>query len=85
MTDRIRRRLFEYKYGDLWDKIFLRVLSPLEPVKGHRRIVSTRFEGVGNWILETVEFREWRSSEGGVDKAVLFCSGNPGVGKTYIK
>ena len=46
---------------------------------------TKRFDGVRDWILETREFQVWRGSEGGVDKAVLFCSKNPGVGKTYLK
>ena len=37
-----------------------------------------------DWLLETGESREWRGSENGADKAVLFCSGNPVVGKTYL-
>ena len=46
---------------------------------------TDRVDGVGNWLLETNEFREWRSNGGGADKAVLFCSGDPGVGKTYLR
>ena len=42
-------------------------------------------EGVGNWFLGTREFREWRRDEGGAYKAVLFYSGNPGVGKTNLR
>ena len=60
-------------------------LSPLEPSNRHQTVRADRFEGVGDWLLETSEFREWRSGEDGVDKAVLFCSGNPGVGKTYLR
>src|SRR5437588_204298 len=41
---------------------------------------ADRFEGVGDWLLETGEFPERRGSESGVNKAVLFPSGNPGVG-----
>ena len=67
------------------DRQIMRWLSPLEPNKRHQGVRSERFDGVGDWLLETREFREWRSSEGGVDKAVLFCSGNPGVGKTYLR
>ena len=37
--------------------------------------------------MQTEEFRRWRGlraeSEG--DRAVLFCYGNPGVGKTFIR
>ena len=60
-------------------------VSPLEPNNRHQSVRSERFDGVGDWFLETSEFREWRSSEGGADKAVLFGSGNPGVGKTYLR
>ena len=57
-------------------------LSPLEPSDRHQTVRTDRFEGVGDWLFETREFREWRDSENG---AVLFCSGNPGVGKTYLR
>jgi len=60
-------------------------LSPLEPEKRHHGVRSDRFGGVGGWLLDTSEFREWRGGDGGADKAVLFCSGNPGVGKTYLR
>ena len=59
-------------------------LSPLEPNIRHQAVRTSRFSGVGDWFLETSEFREWR---GGRDRdmTVLFCSGNPGVGKTYLR
>jgi len=60
-------------------------LSPLEPRNRHQDVRTNRSEGVGDWLLETGEFREWRGGEGGADMAVLFCSGNPGVGKTYLR
>ena len=60
-------------------------LSPLEPSNRHQGVCADRLDGAGNWLLETGEFREWGCSEGGADKAVLFCSGNPGVGKTYLR
>ena len=61
------------------------LLSPLEPNKRHQGVRSERFDGVGDWLLEMKEFREWKGSEDGADKAVLFCSGHPGVGKTYLR
>ena len=67
------------------DAQIMRWLSPLEPNNRHQGVRTDRFDGVGDWLLETSEWREWRGSEGGVDKAVLFCSGNPGVGKTYLR
>ena len=67
------------------DAKIMRWLSPLEPGNRHDGVRTKRFEGVGNWFLETSEFREWREGEGGTDKEVLFCPGNPGAGKTYLR
>ena len=67
------------------DAQVMRWLSPLEPGYRHDSVRTSRYEGVGNWFLETSEFREWRGGEGGADRAVLFGSGNPGVGKTYLR
>ena len=62
-------------------------LSPLDPKLRHQDIQSRRVENVGEWLLQTEEFRGWYA--GGVggecDNAVLFCYGDPGVGKTYIR
>ena len=63
----------------------MRWLSPLEPNRRHQDVRTDRFGGVGDWLLETSEFRGWGGSEDGPDKAILFCSGNPGVGKTYLR
>jgi len=62
-------------------------LSPLEPRLRHRDIQGRRFDNVGEWLLQTEEFRAWHdgSEEGEDDKAVLFCYGGPGVGKTFIR
>jgi len=67
------------------DAQIMRWLSPLEPNIRHQGVRTNRFCGIGDWLLETCEFREWRCSEGGADGAVLFCPGNPGVGKTYLR
>jgi len=63
----------------------MRWLSPLDPRRRHQDVRTDRLDGVGSWMLDTKEFREWRSNEGGVDKSVLFCYGDPGVGKTYLR
>ena len=63
-------------------------LSPLELRLRHQDIRDRRVENVGKWILQTEEFRSWHagSGEGGESNdAVLFCYGDPGVGKTYIR
>jgi len=67
------------------DAQIMQWLSPLEPRNRHQGVRTDRFDGVGDWFLETGEFREWRGGEGGADGAVLLCSGNPGVGKTYLR
>ena len=67
------------------DAQILRWLSPLEPENRHHSVRIDRLGGIGDWLLDTREFREWRRGEGEVDKAVLFCSGDPGVGKTYLR
>jgi len=61
-------------------------LSPLEPNQRHHGVRNERIDGVGNWFLETDEFREWSGASGGDNvPQVLFCYGNPGVGKTYLR
>ena len=63
----------------------LQWLSPLEPQQRHEDVRTERLDGVGNWVLETSEFRKWRDGEDGSVEQVLFCYGNPGVGKTYVR
>ena len=60
-------------------------LSPLEPQNRHRGVQADRVRGVGGWLLETKEFRGWSGSEGEPEHRVLFCYGDPGVGKTHIR
>ena len=59
-------------------------LSPLKPQERHKSVRADRFDGVGDWFLETNEFRKWSNEEDGSFERVLFCSGGPGVGKTYL-
>ena len=63
----------------------LQWLSPLEPQQRHEGVRIDRLDGVGNWMLETTEFRKWSDKEAGCAEPVLFCCGNPGVGKTYLR
>jgi len=72
-------------YGSDVDAQIRSWLSPLEPDHRHQDVRSGRVDGIGNWLLETGQFREWKEGKGGADKAVLFCSGDPGVGKTYLR
>jgi len=61
-------------------------LSPLEPHVRHQDICNQRVGGIGDWLLETEEFRSWYngSEKGESDHPALLCYGDPGVGKSYI-
>ena len=62
-------------------------LSPLEPRLRHQDIRTRRVDDVGDWLLQTDQFRNWcdATSQDEFDKGVLFCYGNPGVGKTHMR
>jgi len=62
-------------------------LSPLDPKLRHQDVRDRRIENVGEWVLEADEFSSWYTGTkgDGSEKAVLFCYGDPGVGKTFIR
>ena len=62
-------------------------LSPLEPQRRHHDIKTRRVDEVGDWLLQTEEYRSWVGGihMGESDGAALFCYGGPGVGKTFIR
>jgi len=62
-------------------------LSSLDPKLRHQDIRDRRIESIGEWVLQTEEFRAWSDvrEDGKSDNAVLFCYGNLGVGKTFIR
>ena len=62
-------------------------LSPLEPRLRHKDIQGGRVKNIGEWVLQTEEFKSWYSSSEGseIASAVLFCCGDSGVGKTFIR
>lgn len=43
-------------------------------------ILKWRQPGTGQWLLESAEYQDWRTTE----KQTLFCSGIPGSGKTIL-
>ena len=63
----------------------LQWLSQLEPQRRHQYLRENRLEGVGKWIFQTSVFRTWNTVEDGSSHSVLFCHGDPGVGKTYLR
>ena len=62
-------------------------LSPLEPKRRHQDIRTRRVDGVGDWLLNTKEYRNWFGGTRGAKPSspALLCYGGPGVGKTYIR
>ena len=62
-------------------------LSPLEPRIRHQDIRAHRVRGVGGWFLQTEEYQNWFNGihGGESNNSTLFCYGDPGVGKTYIR
>ncbi|RPA98766.1 hypothetical protein L873DRAFT_1010720 [Choiromyces venosus 120613-1] len=59
-------------------------LSPLTPRGRHQTVSDSQLEGIGDWLLHTNEFEKWHTSEDQAVNPVLFCYGDPGVGKTYM-
>ena len=62
-------------------------LSPLEPQIRHHDIQTRRVNEVGDWLIQTEEYRNWFGGThvGNSGGSALFCYGGPGVGKTYIR
>ena len=82
-------------YNNVWNNCtvadekseILAWISPLEPQIRHQDIRTRRVDEVGNWLLQTQEYRNWYCGASGdkSDGSALFCDGGPGVGKTYIR
>ena len=49
--------------------------------------MQRKVSNVGEWLMQTEEFRIWYNGggEGEGGNAVLFCYGDPGAGKTFIR
>jgi len=80
-------------YNNVWNNCqisnekreILEWLSPMAPRERHQAVSKDRMDGVGNWLLGTNEFEKWHTSEDQAVNPVLFCHGDPGVGKTYLR
>lgn len=60
-------------------------LSPLNPQYRHHSVRTSRVDGVGGWFLEMKEFQAWSGGQGVPKHTILFCHGDPGVGKTHTR
>ncbi|KAJ6588433.1 ankyrin repeat-containing domain protein [Mycena capillaripes] len=58
----------------------IRWFSPLNFFPQQDDIFATRQEGTGEWLLNTDEFKEWKSGTG----VTFWCYGMPGAGKTVL-
>jgi len=86
---------YTHSFNNVWNNCtvaddrpqLLTWLSPLEPGLRHRDIRERRVNAVGEWLVQSAEFRRWcgLSGEGKDASTVLFCYGDPGVGKTFIR
>ena len=78
-------------YNNAWNNCkiekhqILEWLSPLAPRERHRAVSEGRVDGIGEWLLRTTEFKKWHTSEDQSVHPVLFCYGDPGAGKTYLR
>ena len=80
-------------YNNVWNNCeisnekreILEWLSPMAPRQRHQAVRDRRMEGIGTWLLRTDEFKEWNTGEDQAVNPVLFCYGDPGVGKTYLR
>ena len=80
-------------YNNVWNNCeisnekreILEWMSPMTPRERHQAVSEGRMDRKGNWLLGTNEFEKWHRSEDQADNPVLFCYGDPGVGKTYLR
>jgi Cdc6-like AAA superfamily ATPase len=62
----------------------MKILGWLSSVAHNEKQTDTlrrRHENTGMWFLELAEFQNWLKNE---TKNILWCKGDPGVGKTIL-
>ena len=65
------------------DQDFIRELSVLDFKPKQKICYGKRHPNTSQWLLESSTFQAWLKS-GGTQDSVLWCQGNPGVGKTVM-
>ena len=65
------------------DHSFLRQLSMLDFTARQKDSFSKRSANSAEWMLESLEFESWLESEDN-EHSIIWCVGDPGVGKTII-
>ncbi|KAF2242113.1 hypothetical protein BU26DRAFT_378226, partial [Trematosphaeria pertusa] len=61
-------------------RMILSWLSPLSYEARQQQLLDRHQAGTGSWLLEHEKFQRWRTTKG----SVLWCSGIPGAGKTFM-
>ena len=56
-------------------------MSPFNQEGHYVTIQDKHTPGTGEWLLKSKVFQEWYNGQG---SQVLCCTGEPGVGKTYL-
>jgi len=62
------------------DGAILNWLTPVEYGPQQSDYLDRRQPGTGQWLLDSAEYHGWLNTE----RQTLFCTGNPGAGKTII-
>jgi Cdc6-like AAA superfamily ATPase len=55
-------------------------LTPIDYAPEQDNFIKRRQPGTGQWLLDSQEFHDWLKTSG----QILFCPGDPGVGKTIL-
>lgn len=60
---------------------FFESISSASHEARHQEIYAKKYPGTGNWLLETPQFVQWLDNP---TSTLLWCHGNPGVGKSVL-
>ncbi|KAF7318677.1 NACHT and ankyrin domain protein [Mycena chlorophos] len=71
--------IYGHFFSDEKYKLF-EFISPLNFLPRQREIYETHEKNTGAWFLNDPAFNRWQSGH----KSILWCSGDPGTGKTVL-
>ena len=72
------------RQSQTWNSEVLNWLTEFDYGPQHSDIWRKRQPGTCQWFLDSDEYEKWLASEGRAKEGVLFCPGDPGVGKTVL-
>ena len=62
---------------------FLNWLSPLQPRVRHNDVRGRREDGIGEWFLQTDEFRRWHDGKREFERPLCFVPGIPALEELF--